>query len=164
MGAQPAVRGYSYGLRLRSQAMEARNAAVDRLVRIVELLNDREFVASGAPEVFAPGFTRTDRRRVVGQPPTDSHGLLAAGLEIEQLVGDFPRVTVQEVLAVRGRLVAARLLNRLGNRGEFHLVVVSQLDPDVEKLERSIFFDPEDIELAMAEFERLTSEIEAAGA
>lgn len=142
--------------------MEAHNAAADRFVRIVELLNDREFVTRGAPEVFATGFTRTDRRRLVGQPPTDSQGLLAAGLEIEQLVGDFPQVTVQELLAVCGdRLVAARLLNKLGNRGELHLVVVARFDPDVEKVQRLILFDPEDIELAIAELERLNSEIEA---
>lgn len=120
------------------------------------MLNDREFVVDGARSVLAPGFVRIDRRRLVAQPPADREGLLASGLEIEQLVGEFPRVTLLETLAVRGdRLVATRVLNRLGDRGEYHLVVVSQFDPAVEKLELTIYFDPEDAELAMAELDRL---------
>ena len=100
---------------------------------------------------------------MTAQPPADRHGWLDAMITFEELAGgQWPGFDLTETVAVRGRRLAAnRWTMRLGQSGEVEFIVVTRTDDAVEKLEVIYFFDPEDLDEAVAELDRLHAEIEA---
>lgn len=102
---------------------------------------------------------------MTAQPPADRQGWLDAFFSFEELAGGhWPTLEVTDTLAVRGnRLVANRSTIGLGETGEVEFVVVTRTDEAVDKIEFIYFFDPEDINEALAELDRLHTEIEVEG-
>ena len=110
-------------------------------------------------------FIRYDRRRMTAQPPADRQGWLDAMLTFEELSGgQWPTFELTDTLAVRGhRLVANRWTMGLGEAGQVEFVVVTRADEAVDKMEITYFFDPEDMNDALAELDRLHAELESEG-
>lgn len=141
--------------------LEPRNAASDLMRMSFERVWDREYWEHGIRDELAPNFVRRDRRKLVGMPDANADEWIAAQFEYERIAGRFGSWSNLEIIAVRGdRHVAARVLNQLGDLGENELVVVEQLDPDLERLELMVLFDPADIDEAIAELDRLHAEID----
>jgi len=110
-------------------------------------------------KLFAPAFVRHDRRRVIAQPPADAAAYITSIVELERLTGAFPIYVMQEPVGARGqRLCAIRLIGHLG-ADEMSMIVVIQTDDTVGRLEQLIQYDPEDIDDALAELDRLYAEL-----
>lgn len=142
---------------------EPRNAASDINRRWAELLNDRDFVVREGLSLATPGYVREDRRRVTAQPAvTGAQAWLDGLFELERLAGEWPRYECRKILAVRGdRLCVAHWVLGFGEFAEMEFVLVGRLDAACERPEYGCFFDPEDVDAAMAELERLHAELDA---
>ena len=141
---------------------EPRNAASEIIRRWAAWLSDRDFVAREITTVITPDFVRYDRRRLVAVPPADATAWVDAIFEVGELTEQWPTYEVIEILAVRGdRACASRCVVRYGDRAEALLVTVSIFDEKLQRLHRHYIFDPEDIELAIEELDRLHAELEA---
>ena len=140
---------------------EPRNAASELIRLTFERFQDRDFWEHEIRNILAPNFVRRDRRKLIGMPDANADEWIAAQFEYERVAGRFGSWHDIEIVAVRGdRYVAARVLNRLGDLGENELVFVEQLDADLERVELISLFDPDDIDEAIAELDRLHTEID----
>lgn len=126
------------------------------------LLNDRDFMLRDGLSLCTHDFVRYDRRRMTAQPPADRQGWLEAMITFEELAGGhWPTFDLTETLAVRGhRLAANRWTMGLGESGEVEFIVVTRANEPVDRMEVVYFFDPEDVDAALAELDRLHSEVE----
>jgi hypothetical protein len=107
-------------------------------------------------------FVRYDRRRLTAQPPTDRQGWLDAMFTFEELAGGrWPTFELTETVAVRAdRLAVNRWTMRLGDVGEVEFIIATRTNEAIDKMEIIYFFDPEDMDEALAELDRLHAEIE----
>ena len=141
---------------------EPSNAASELAHRNVTLLNDRDFMRRDGLSLCTEDFVRYDRRRMTAQPPADRQGWLDAMFMFAELAGgQWPTFQLTETVAVRGRRLAAnRWTVGVGEVGEVEFIVVSRANEAVDKNEVIYFFDPEDIDEALTELDRLHSEVE----
>jgi hypothetical protein len=140
---------------------ELSNSTLDLLRGLLDgILNDRDAWHDGrVARLLAPGFVRLDRRKVIAQPPADAAGYIASIVELEQITGTFQSYETQEPVGARGeRLCALRLIGRFG-AFEMDMIVVVQSDVTSERIEQLILYDPEDIDDAVAELDRLYAEL-----
>lgn len=137
------------------------NASVAAARRQVPLLNDRDFMVRQGLSLCTEDFVRYDRRRLTAQPPGDRQAWLDAMFAFEELAGgSWPSFEMTEVIAVRGdRLILARWTMGLGTAGEIQFAIVTQLDESIDKIQIICFFDPEDVDVAIAELDRLHDEL-----
>ena len=106
-------------------------------------------------------FVRFDHRRVVAQPPVGARAWVAGLFEWEKLTGEWPVFELIEVVAVRGdRTCASHWVVRAGALAEMEFLVVNASDQKGERFATIHFFDPEDIDAAVAELDRLHAEYE----
>ncbi|MFW2336057.1 hypothetical protein [Ilumatobacter sp.] len=141
--------------------VEPRNLATEVTRRSVGWLNDRDFVAREGETMVSPDFVRYDHRRVVAQPPAGPKDWVAGLFAWEEITGEWPTYELSEILAVRGdRTCACRWVMHFGDF-EAEYVVVNASDRAGERFATIRFYDPEDIDEAMAELDRLHAEIEA---
>ena len=140
---------------------EPTNRAVKLYREMCELLSDRERAATEeGTNLFAPSFVRVDRRRVITQPPADRDELITAIFEYETMTGVFPRMWLDEVVALRGdRLGVGRFMFEVGDVARNEMADVFVCDEAGERLELIVRFDPEDVDLALAELDRLHAEL-----
>ena len=141
---------------------EPQNAASDINRRWAELLNDREFVVREGLSLATPDYVRVDRRRVTAQPTvTGAQAWLDGLFELEKLTGEWPRYECRKILVVRGeRLCVAHWVLGLGQSAEMEFVLVGRMDVACERPEYACFFDPEDVDRAIAELDRLYAELQ----
>ena len=139
----------------------ARNTASDRAYEGFHRLGDRQYLDALLADPggwYSPNLIREDRRRIVGAPTTRT---LAEFVEQARIWLDLsdttPRFSVEGVVAVRGELCAlircrvaygdttTEFLNafRNGTQGE---------------TQKSVLFDLDDLEAAIAELGRLHAE------
>ena len=146
-----------------SVGIEPSNEASEAAYTNMRLLNDRDFMLRDGLSLCTEDFVRYDRRRMTAQPPADRHGWLGAMLAFEELAGgQWPSFELTETVAVRGRRLAAnRWTMTLGESGELEFIVVTRCDEAVNKMEVIYFFDPDGLDKALAELDRLHAEIEA---
>ena len=140
---------------------ELSNSTLDLIQGLLAgILNDRDAWHDGrVARTFAPGFVRRDRRKVIAQPPADAAGYIASIVELEQITGTFQSYEMQEPVGIRGeRLCALRLIGHFG-ADEMDMIVVVQSDVTGERVEQLILYDPEDIDDALAELDRLYAEL-----
>jgi hypothetical protein len=142
---------------------EPRNAASDINRRWAGLLNDRDFVVRQGSTLATPDFVRYDKRRLTAQPTVIGVEAWLDGLfELEKLTGNWPRYELRKILAVRGeRLCASHWVLRFGESAEMEFVLVGRVDEACERPDLTCFFDPEDLDLAIAELDRLHAELES---
>jgi hypothetical protein len=141
--------------------VEPRNLATEVTRRSVGWLNDRDFVAREGETMVSPDFVRYDHRRVVAQPAVGPKEWVAGLFAWEEITGEWPTYELSEILAVRGdRTCACRWVMHFGDF-EAEYVVVNASDGTGERFATIRFYDPEDIDEAMAELDRLHAEIEA---
>lgn len=143
---------------------QPQNAASAFVHRTAVILSDLERTRREMLATVTPDFKRYDRRRITSQPTVDAQGWLRAILEFENLTGEWPTVETPEILAVRGdRLCASHWVLRFGeSRLEF--LIVSQVEGTGENRgELGAFFDPEDLDAAIAELDRLQTQLETGG-
>lgn len=141
---------------------EPSNAASELAARVMPLLNDRDFMLRDGLSLCTDDFVRYDRRRITAQPPTDRQGWLDAMFTFEELAGgQWPTFEIGETVAVRGhRLAANRWTMGLGEVGEVEFIIVARANEAVDKQEVIYFFDPEDLDEAVAELDRLYAAVE----
>lgn len=141
---------------------EPRNAASDLTRRSVGWLNDRDFVVRQGETMVTRDFVRVDHRRVIAQPPVGARAWVAGLFEWEKLTGEWPVYELTKVLAVRGdRTSASHWVVRAGDLAEMEFIVVNASDRTGERFAAIHFYDPEDIDAAVAELDRLHAEYEA---
>lgn len=143
---------------------EPRNAASEFTRRWAAWLSDRDFVAREITTLITPDFVRYDRRRLVAVPPAGATAWVDELFEIAEPTEQWPTYELIEIVAVRGdRACASRWVIRFGDRAEAHVVMVSIFEEKLQRLQRHYIFDPEDIEVAIEELDRLHVEFEANG-
>jgi hypothetical protein len=107
--------------------------------------------------LIADNFLREDRRSVVGLPETDADGWIDQLLALHDLGSGSPRVWLDEVVAVRGeRLVLYWVCLEYRDSWTTRMLAISQFDTRADLLERFITFDPEDLDAAVDELDRLS--------
>ena len=146
-------------------AGELSNAASELANRSATLLNDRDYMLRDGLSMCTEDFVRYDRRRMTAQPPADRQGWLDAMITFEELAGgQWPTFELTDTVAIRGRRLAAlRWTMGVGEVGEVEFIVVSRANEVADKMEVIYFFDPEDMNEALAELDRLHTEIEFEG-
>lgn len=114
--------------------------------------------------MVAPDFVRIDHRRVIAQPPTGAEAWVAGLFDLEKVAGSWPFYEIIEIVAMRGnRTCASRWVVHLGDF-EVEYLVVNACDLGGERFAAIHFFDPEDLDAAMVELDRLHAELEAGDA
>lgn len=136
-----------------------------RLPRVVEvtyekfhLHGDPEFLARNLDEIYTLDFVREDRRRLVGAPTANREEFVQQLRGWHGISHGPPQFSVEEIVAVRGErciLIRARVLYA-DTWSEF--LSVGRIDAD-DRTDRSVLFDPDDIESAIAELDRMFAEI-----
>jgi hypothetical protein len=115
-------------------------------------------------EGFTDDYVREDRRKLVGISSSGAREMLENALLWFDLGDGKPILTV-EVVAVRGdRLVLARLHVGYRDGDATGVLSVTQFDEAVEKTQRAVRFDPDDLDAALAELDKLHTELEARNA
>ena len=140
---------------------EPRNACSDLARRAADWLNDRDFVEREGETMVTSDFVRYDHRRVTPQPPVGPKEWVAGLFELEKLTGDWPIYELVEVLAVRGdRASATHWVLQFGEFAEMEFIAVESCDQQRERLVELHFFDPEDVDAAVAQLDRMHAETE----
>lgn len=110
---------------------------------------------------MADDFVRVDRRRVVAVPNSDRDDWFESLQAYWNLGKGAPSFRVAEVLAVRGeRLVLFRGRIEYIDGTATEMLIVNALAVEMRPL-RSVMFDVDDLESALAELDRLHAEFEA---
>ena len=110
--------------------------------------------------MVADDFVLLDRRKLVGTPgeidkPTWAKIMAWSHSEGEWVSRD------REVLAVRGdHLVLTRMLDRHSDGSTREFLAVGHFAGDPVQARRAVMFDPDDLDLAMEELDRLHAEID----
>lgn len=140
---------------------EARNAASEQyragLVQLNALdVNDDQAVDAMVAATMTKGFVREDRRRLIGLPRAD-RDQFGAQVRAWTEVGDgkpvFALTEVREVAGSRLALVAISI--GYGSLERVEMLQVILYDDAVERLERLVSFDLDDVEGALVELGRL---------
>ena len=141
---------------------EPSNAASELAYRTMTLMNDREFMLRDGLSLCTEDFVRYDRRRITAQPPADRQGWVDAMFTFEELAGGlWPTFDLTETVAVRaGRLAVTRWTMSLGDIGEVEFIIAARTNEAIDRMEVIYFFDPGDMDEALAELDRLHAEIE----
>ena len=127
---------------------------------MVALLNDRAFMDREGVSLFTADFVRYDRRHVTPQPPCDAETWVGEQFVLEQLAGEWPTYELAEVVAVRGdRLSVSRGVVHLGDVATMEFIVVAGIDEAGERAQIGYYFDPEDVDRAIVELDRLHAEL-----
>lgn len=150
-----------YRLRVRD---EPRNAASDAVragwpATTLEVLTRQEALSA-----FDHEFVREDRRKLIGLPPANAQEYIKGMVEYFSLDDErAPEFVVDSIVAVRGdRLVLARLRIEFRSGWSSDFLVIVQQNASIDRLQKAIRFDTDDIDAAMTELERLHAEIDAA--
>jgi hypothetical protein len=132
------------------------NRAAGRVYEQAERWHRPEYLESDASDDLAGDFVREDRRRLVGVP-----GFADASEYIEQQklwseLGHGPHTLhIDEVIGHRDdRWVGVRLRIAYEDGFAIEVLAVFQFDEAVERTERMVVFDPDDVEGALAELDR----------
>ena len=138
-----------------------RNQASDRAREAFQLLGDRQFMRAVREDptgFLSSDVVREDRRRIVGAPTTRTAAELVDQLETWFGLSDTPPVfSVSEVVAVRGELCAlARCRVTFGDKSTEFLNVIR--NDALGQTEKSVLFDPDDVDAAIAELHRIHAE------
>ena len=144
--------------RLRSARMVAapRNAASDKFTADFARMGDRRWVESEMLASFADDFVRDDRRRLLSFEATTAQDLVDVALAWFEVDAGRPSFEPVAVLAVRGdRLALVRWRVVFGNGFVSEMLGVQQFDELIERHERLVVFDVDDVDSALAELDRL---------
>ena len=108
--------------------------------------------------MLADDYVHVDRRSVVGLPDLDGAGFIES-LRIGHEAGldSFDR---QLVARLGDRLFLSHVKTRFTDGSEKQYLVLNQWDRDVAKVEQSVRFDPDDLDAATAELDRLYAELD----
>jgi hypothetical protein len=141
---------------------EPSNAASEWLRNVVKVLNDAEAPPNNMRLAVADDFTYEDRRSGPSFPNLDADAFPQFVASIWETGAGRPRTDVREVLAVRDERLAA-LTYRLdyGNGMVRESIVVVGLDATLGRMHRSIEFDVDDVDGAIAELDRLQRQADA---
>jgi hypothetical protein len=143
-------------------AGEPSNAASEWLRNAVRLLNESESPPHEMRSAVADDFTYEDRRSGLSFPNLDAEAFPQFVASTWGTGAGKPWTEIGEVLAIRGERLAA-LAYRLdyGNGMVRESIVVIGLDATLGLMRRSIEFDVDDVDGAIAELDRLHSQSEA---
>ena len=117
---------------------------------------DREVFESRLRQLLADDFVRVDLRQLVAMPRATRDEFIAVSLMTHFDLDVVPHTETDDVLAVSGDrlgLIRARLV--YDGSGQIEYLAVVRFDDAVEQLERMVMFDPDDLEAARAELDRL---------
>lgn len=116
-------------------------------------------LAHDALEDFAHDYVREDRRAMISISSSGARETIENLLLWFEMGDGNPMFTI-EIVDVRGdRLVLARF--SVGYRGGLSTEVLSvtQFDETVEKEQKAVRFDPDDLDAALAELDKLHAEL-----
>lgn len=146
----------------RAMSVEPQNRASERLRDDSPKYGDITFLRTQARALLADHFVREDRRSIVSLPETDADGWIAQVLALHDLGSGSPRIWVDEVVAVRGeRLVLYRVCIEYPDALAHRMLAISQFDARIDLVERFVTFDPDDVDAAIHELDRLMAGLDA---
>jgi hypothetical protein len=133
------------------------------------LLASGVFLSAGPPSaallrsLLTDDYTYEDRRRHgVSFPAADAASYPDLVVSAWQIGSGRPRFEVLEILAVRGdRFVAGLVRIDYGDGMLFESIHILALDPTLTLMQREVDFDPEDIDAAIEELDRLHRQTES---
>jgi hypothetical protein len=141
---------------------EPRNAASDWLRDEAPRWADPDYFGQEFPRLLSDDFIAVDRHHLTGAASADA-GEYFERQKIWHDLG-YGRVTVEvtEVVAVRGDR-AMLVLMRVAFENGFVLEALNvfRSDASVTRLERAVAFDPEDLDVALAELDAMHDSLEA---
>jgi hypothetical protein len=142
--------------------VEPHNLASERVREDSPKYGDITFLRTQARNLLADSFVRDDRRSIVALPQTDADGWIEQVLTLHDLGSGSPQIQMEEVVAVRGERLA---LYRIGldypDGQDNHQLAITQFDAEVDLVERFITFDPDDVDAALDELNRLSADLDA---
>lgn len=120
---------------------------------------DERWIDQRLRPVCTPDFVYERRRRLdAGLPPLDRDEYIQIMVDMIDIMGAV-QVT-SSLVAVRGeRLVVTRVVFTNEDGDEIAALQVWRASSDLAHLERGAVFEPEDVELAIAELDRLHAEL-----
>ena len=140
---------------------EPLNAASERLRAEMPRWDDPEYVKSAGRAVLAADFSREDRRRLIAMPTGDVDAYLES-FDAWYEVGDGqPKFNVEEVIGVRGeRLVLTRTRVSYASGQATEFLYLFQFDQRIDKVERQVAFDLDDVDAALDELGEIQSALD----
>jgi hypothetical protein len=140
---------------------EPRNASSEFLDSIVDRMNS-EFEMM--PSWMTDDFVRQDRRRLVATPESNGSEFVENVRAWFSVGAGTPRFRVAEVYAVAGdRCVTHRVSIDFDGSFASDMIHSIRCNASVDKMQKIVTFDPDDLDAALAELERLHAEIEPEG-
>lgn len=138
---------------------EAHNAACDRTHQVIDALN--EFGVDEARRFYDDSFVREDRRRMVAFTHQSAEEFPDHGSYWFDTGHGPPTWEVVNVLAVAGTRCAAHHIGlSFETDVSVDLINVIRFDERLDRIERIVSFELDDVDSAIAELHRLQSEIE----
>ena len=155
-------RSWDTGRRVASVSDEPSNAASEYVRANIRALNRFELPAADLRSALTDDFVHQDRRHGPTFPTMDAELTAKAGASIWDTGAGRPRLTVHEILAVRGdRLAACKVEVDYGNGFLREFIHVLELDASLTLLQRTFDFDVDDVDRAIAELDRMESQADA---
>ena len=137
------------------------NAAVEWVRGLFSFWNSLDAPPIFDPATLPPDFVFEDRRSTINFGQMDAPEFQKYVAASWGLGDEPPQRSITEVLAVRGQRSAAYLqLLDLGNGSVVESVYCIRLTPDLQLPERSVQFDIEDVDEAIAELDRMHGDID----
>ena len=134
---------------------EPRNAASEMVRSRLPLLGDPAAVRLLADEL-SDDFSAEDRRRLIGLPRIGRDDWAEAVNSWSELGAGRGRSSLAQVIAVRGeRLVLFRARATYPDGREVESLGLAQFDELVQRLQRSMQFDPDDVDAALSELDSM---------
>lgn len=141
---------------------EPRTAAVDAVAEFLMMLEDHERSLSEWNRWFTDEFVREDRRDLIAMPTADAPTFQQQHLAWFEMGDENVNFELAEVVAVFGeRLALTR--TRIGYSSGFpvELLSVSQWNEKIDRVQKIVQFDGDDLDGALQELNRLRLALEA---
>ncbi len=111
-------------------------------------------------DAVADDFRRDDRRRLVGLPDDGAKGFVDGIQALFDVGSGTPSFSVVRIVATRGeRLALAHNKIEYPDGVAIELLSLVRLTADLDRMDREVDFDVDDLEAALAELDRLDDEI-----
>ena len=141
---------------------EPANGAVNAVAEFMAMLGDHERSLNEWDRWFADEFVREDRRQLIATPTGDAATFQQQHLAWFEMGLEDLNFEMTGVVAVFGdRLALTR--SRIGYSSGFpvEMLSISQWTEEIDRLQRIVQFDADDVDVALQELDRLRLTLEA---
>lgn len=140
---------------------ERSNAASERALSIVSTWADWETLTANWDRWYTEDFVRDDRRRLINMPLADRSTYLEHSRIWFEIADGKPECFISQVLAVREQRLCAWIVEAPYRAApSVHAVIVTQFDENVDRIEKQVHFDLEDVGDAIAALDAMQTAVD----